>query len=456
MSQFNPQSVPEQKTKKSKVVVPIPLAGSSNDILPAPRDRANERRRPSKANSSKTKQGQHSRPMHSSSSSSSSDSEDGGRGENSIFSPNPATERHSSDVSQPSSPLTGRRPSGAPAQGLDVDDCLEYMVKFVEKSDLTRIIWRHDIEYNPVEHRNELRERLRPQAKIAAGLPSRIKFVNREFMNNFAILSLYDLAVLVDDSQSMSFEEKGDRIKAMKKVLAYLAHVFGLSSKDRGISAIRFLNGSDDLKANNLKEDQIDSVIDRHEFEGLTKIGTGLMSKILKPLVFAEGEVWNKQDKKPRRLRQLKRPLLIMVITDGAVEGEPHVRLPQAIKSVHDSLQAAGYAEDTKAVVFQFARVGNDENAQKYLKFLDDHSKVKDLVDTMSGNDLMDVIGWRSTDSEEEELNESQQRKMIKLLLGPISAQFDKEVEKELDCDDEFDDEEPDYDWQKFSEGAFE
>ena len=90
-----------------------------------------------------------------------------------------------------------RQPPRPTPQGLSMEDCLEYMAKFVEKFDLTKIVWRHDIEYESRLHRDELKEKLRPQAKIAAGLPDRIQFVNREFMMDFAILSLYDLAVLI-------------------------------------------------------------------------------------------------------------------------------------------------------------------------------------------------------------------------------------------------------------------
>ena len=47
-------------------------------------------------------------------------------------------------------------------------------------------------------------------------------------------------------------------------------------------------------------------------------------------------------------------------------------------------------------VLFQFARVGNDAEAEKFLKYLDEESYVKDYVDTLSGNDLMDLVGARA------------------------------------------------------------
>ena len=76
---------------------------------------------------------------------------------------------------------------------LQVKDCLEQMLKFVEKHDLKRIIGKDLSD-------QELRQQLLPQAKIAAKLPMDLKYVNRELVMNLAILGLYDLAVLIGES----------------------------------------------------------------------------------------------------------------------------------------------------------------------------------------------------------------------------------------------------------------
>ena len=117
---------------------------------------------------------------------------------------------------------------------------------------------------------------------------------------------------------SMVFEQGGERREALKKVLHFLASLYGaVSDGTRGVKAIRFLNGTDDLSADNLmSKDEINDVIDNHVFEGLTCMGAGLMRKILKPFVFSD-ETWDKRS--PRKLASMQRPLLIMVITDGAV-----------------------------------------------------------------------------------------------------------------------------------------
>ncbi|KAF8458483.1 hypothetical protein BGX38DRAFT_571039 [Terfezia claveryi] len=275
---------------------------------------------------------------------------------------------------------------------LKVKDCLNKMMGFVKAHDLKRILGEHLTD-------KQLRQQLLPQAEIATNLlmhwyepearatgsspvgkkaramsgtmsasraavlargdqPSLKSYnpagagsysglnlpINRELVMNLAILSLYDLAVLIDDSISMEIEEAGRRKVAVKSVLSFIADIYGaISDKKRGIRAIRFLNGNDDLEADNIMTArEIDKVIDDHEFEGLTRIGTGLMQKILKPFVFDETAPW-----KARKLKQLGRPLLIMVITDGAVEGEPPNRLKQAIQSVVDSLERDNFDPKT-------------------------------------------------------------------------------------------------------------
>ena len=49
-------------------------------------------------------------------------------------------------------------------------------------------------------------------------------------------------------------------------------------------------------------------------------------------------------------------------------------------------------------VVFQFARVGNDQEGAEFLRNLSEESPVSKLINTVSGGDLMDLIGARAAD----------------------------------------------------------
>ena len=84
-------------------------------------------------------------------------------------------------------PRTGLRAQPRP---LKVEDCLEKMIEFVYSHDLRPILGRDLSD-------EELREQLLPQAKIAAKLPINLAYVNRELAMSLAVLSLYDLAVLI-------------------------------------------------------------------------------------------------------------------------------------------------------------------------------------------------------------------------------------------------------------------
>lgn len=73
------------------------------------------------------------------------------------------------------------------AQPLKVQDCLDQMTIFVEKNKLQPIFGNGE----------DLREKLLAQAKFASQLPLKLDFVNRELVMHLAVLSLYDLAVLI-------------------------------------------------------------------------------------------------------------------------------------------------------------------------------------------------------------------------------------------------------------------
>ena len=129
----------------------------------------------------------------------------------------------------------------------------------------------------------------------------------------------FDSILKPDNSASMEFLGGGRRKETLRRVLRFLAQLHGaLSYGRRGIKAIRFFNSTVEFRADNVQEKaDINDLIESTKFEGLTCIGARLMRAILKPFVFEDDPSWVKGT--PRKLRQMERPLLIMVITDGAV-----------------------------------------------------------------------------------------------------------------------------------------
>ena len=129
--------------------------------------------------------------------------------------------------------------------------------------------------------------------------------------------------LISDDSISMEFVESGRRKEALIDVLYFLVRLYGAVSEGRrGIRAIRFLNSGHHFNADNLRSrDDIEHLIQAHKFQGLPRIGACLMQEILKHFVFADDPSWVKGT--PKKLRQMERPLIVMVITDGMVKFLP-------------------------------------------------------------------------------------------------------------------------------------
>lgn len=174
---------------------------------------------------------------------------------------------------------------------------------------------------------NELAEKA---AKMVNEL--RAKGCSREMANQFAIMTLYDLAILIglyppkadqvgakfliimiDDSDSMKYEENGERIKTVQKTLDNIANVYGLA-RDQGIITVRFLNAPQGKK--NVTVKTVKSVLKNHNYGGVTRIGTELKKKILDRFV----------------TNDMAKPLLIMIITDGAVR--PRIVLQTCLERV--------------------------------------------------------------------------------------------------------------------------
>ncbi|KAH0612940.1 uncharacterized protein H6S33_009320 [Morchella sextelata] len=243
---------------------------------------------------------------------------------------------------------------------------------------------------------NELAEKA---AKMVNEL--RAKGCSREMANQFGIMTLYDLAILIDDSDSMKYEENGERIKTLQKTLDNIANVYGLA-RDQGIITVRFLNAPQGKK--NVTVKTVKSVLKNHNYGGVTRIGTELKKKILDRFV-------NKD---------MAKPLLIMIITDGAPEGEATGLLETVIINCISSLSKDG-AKGPQSVAFQFSRVGNDTGAQKLIQDLDDHPSVGQYIDCLPMNNRLEDI-------------KDKEKKWIllsKLLLGAISPYWDSTEEIE-------------------------
>ncbi|KPV71884.1 uncharacterized protein RHOBADRAFT_39923 [Rhodotorula graminis WP1] len=222
---------------------------------------------------------------------------------------------------------------------------------------------------------------------------------------DLARMALFDVSILADDSASMSFAENGSRIDDLRLVLSKVSHAAALFDDD-GIE-IRFLNSKKEGNAIKSEAQAID-LLSKIKFNRATPLGSSLRSKILEPLVY-----------KKVKKHALKKPLLIVVITDGEPTGEPRDTIVKAIVEARQILAKTPYTPD--AVSFQLAQVGNDQDARAFLEFIDRHPQVGSLVDCTSNYEVECDDMSKATPP----VNLTPTLWLAKLLLGPIHSDYD-------------------------------
>ncbi|KAL1409196.1 hypothetical protein Q8F55_006026 [Vanrija albida] len=221
-------------------------------------------------------------------------------------------------------------------------------------------------------------------------------------------MALFDTVILVDDSGSMRFEQKGARIEDLIQIMAKVAGASSLFDDD-GIQ-VRFLNSQ--LQGNHITtEEAAVNLIQQVKFDGRTPLGTALDQKILQPLVLG-----------PARAGQLRKPFHIVIITDGEPNGEPRETLRNVIVRANRELRNTQYGPD--ALSIQLAQVGNDMSALKFLSSLDDDREVGQLIDQ-----TMDFDYERDQMRQKTGQDLTPQMWLMKLLLGAIDHGYDSKDE---------------------------
>lgn len=194
--------------------------------------------------------------------------------------------------------------------------------------------------------------------------------VQKEIATDIVRLALYDVIIYIDDSGSMEFEERGERIDDLKLILSRVVFASTLFDED-GID-LRFMN-DDQIPLQMLSgirsEQQIEGIMRQKKFKGLTPFGTRLRERVLDSLVIPK-----------IRGGQLQKPVLIIGITDGQPAGESGNALSDAINYAHNESMRLGQG----AIAFQFAQVGNDQKATEFLAKLDNDPKIGSMVDCTS------------------------------------------------------------------------
>ncbi|KAL9118791.1 MAG: hypothetical protein Q9187_004654, partial [Circinaria calcarea] len=242
--------------------------------------------------------------------------------------------------------------------------------------------------------------------------------VPREIGQDIVKLGLFNIIIYIDNSGSMAFEEKGERIKDLKLILSRVAYAASLFDSD-GIN-LRFMNWkltpaeTERVLDNIRSEQQVEALVAQVPFKGLTPIGTELRNQVIDPLVLGKA-----------RKQALEKPVLIITITDGQPAGENPGTLAETIRHTANELsRMPQYGRG--AASFQFAQVGNDKQAQEFLSSLDSEPGIGDVIDCTS-----------NFENEQEQMMKSNPPVdltpdlwLIKLMLGSIDSSYDTQDEQ--------------------------
>ncbi|GAA6024040.1 hypothetical protein JCM10207_004498 [Rhodosporidiobolus poonsookiae] len=222
-----------------------------------------------------------------------------------------------------------------------------------------------------------------------------------ELAMDLARLALFDVILYCDDSGSMQFEEGGSRIDDLKLIIQRVAYAASLFDDD-GIE-VRFMNSR--VEGNGIKTDaDVMQLVNNVRFSGLTPLGTALDQKVLQPLIL-----------QPARQNALKKPVVVIAVTDGVPGGEDRNTLVRVLVQASRELARTRYGADTLSV--QLAQVGNDQKARQFLEEIDEHPEVGGLVDCTS-NFENEEANFAATTGQA-------LTPLCKMILGPISSEWD-------------------------------
>ncbi|SMR47251.1 unnamed protein product [Zymoseptoria tritici ST99CH_3D1] len=237
--------------------------------------------------------------------------------------------------------------------------------------------------------------------------------IQKEIANDIVRLALYDVIIYVDDSGSMSFEENGERIKDLQLILQ--RSVFAATLFDDDGIELRFMN--EDLPPQQISgirsEQQVEQLLASKRYKGLTPFGTELRKKVIDPILIQK-----------LNSGQMRKPLLIISITDGQPAGENQNTLIETVQYACQAAQRSQYGPG--AVSFQFAQVGNDQKATEFLAKLDNDPMVGKEVDCTSNYENESAEMARAVPP----VDLTPDLWMIKLILGAIDPSYDTKDEK--------------------------
>ncbi|KAJ5108739.1 hypothetical protein N7456_005414 [Penicillium angulare] len=184
----------------------------------------------------------------------------------------------------------------------------------------------------------------------------------KDLLPKTAQVTMHQQVLYCDDSGSMKREGRWD---SQNKLINRIARVTTRILPEGEGVYMRYIN-QEIPNSNSLSFEDLGEVIKPLTWGGDTPIGTNLKSKVLEPLVYS---------KLPN---DLKRPILVSVITDGMPEPEKKSTFVDAIAECGDKLEAAGLPRES--VKFVIGQVGTASRATQFLQDISKEEKISDVI----------------------------------------------------------------------------
>ncbi|TRX89957.1 hypothetical protein FHL15_009229 [Xylaria flabelliformis] len=187
-------------------------------------------------------------------------------------------------------------------------------------------------------------------------------------------VTMHQQVLYCDDSSSMKHaigiknspnEPIKTRWDSQNKLINRIARITTRIVPDGEGVYMRYIN-QDIPNSDSLQFEELLEVIKQLTWGGDTPIGTNLRSKVLEPLVY---------NKLPG---DLKRPILVSVITDGMPSNESRSTFVDAIVECGERLDRAGLPRES--VKFLIGQVGSAAAATKFLQEIAKESRIADVV----------------------------------------------------------------------------
>ncbi|KAJ6031364.1 hypothetical protein N7540_002096 [Penicillium herquei] len=176
-------------------------------------------------------------------------------------------------------------------------------------------------------------------------------------------LAFYQLIIYCDDSGSTRMENQK---KHLSRFVQQIASISTRVKPDNEGIELRFINAATTPAMSNPTLNKIDQVIQQNPFNGKTEIGRNLRKKVLEDGVYRCLEE-----------NKFQRPVIVSIIIDGEPCDEGENTLKNVIMQCGRRLAARGYRKT--AVRFQITQIGSDPDAEKFLNYMRNDSKLKDL-----------------------------------------------------------------------------